>query len=166
MPENVAHPTGARVEKFFAELFAKAVRIRLQEQHQRGPKLYSWRTPEAERIGNGKARAPWEFGAKISLVTISKRSKGGQFVLHAKASPGASYDGHMLKEVLAGTIALTGRDVERSGEAAVAVVTATIPQRSLRAATRTDPAPATSAPRAPDASTRSATARARAACAG
>jgi len=104
----------ARLEAVFAEPLSKAVQIRFQDQHQRGRKLYSWRAPEVECIGKGKARTPWEFGVKVSLVTTNKRCKGGQFVLHAKALPGAPYDGHTLKDVLAGTIALTGRDIERA----------------------------------------------------
>jgi IS5 family transposase len=98
----------------FAEPLSKAVRIRLQDQHQRGPKLYSWRAPEVECIGKGKARQPYELGVKVSIVTTNRRSKGGQFVLHAKAPPGAPYDGHTLKEVLAETSALTGRKIERA----------------------------------------------------
>lgn len=103
-----------RLKVVFAEPLSKAVRIRLQDQHQRGPKLYSWHAPEVECIGKGKARTPWEFGVKVSLVTTNKRCKGGQFVLHAKALPGAPYDGHTLKEVLAETTALTGREIERA----------------------------------------------------
>ena len=88
--------------------------LRLQEQHQRGPKLYSWHAPEVECIGKGKPQTPWEFGVKVSLVTTNKRCKGGQVVLHAKALPGAPYDGHTLKAVLAETSALTGREIERA----------------------------------------------------
>jgi IS5 family transposase len=103
-----------RLEAVFAEPLSKAVRIRLQDQHQRGPKLYSWHAPEVECIGKGKARQPYEFGVKVSVVTTNRRCKGGQFVLHAKALPGAPYDGHTLKEVLAETTALTGREIERA----------------------------------------------------
>lgn len=76
------------LEAVFAEPLSKAVRIRLQDQHQRGPKLYSRHVPEVECIGKGKARQPWEFGVKVSVVTTHRRCKGGQFVLHAKALPG------------------------------------------------------------------------------
>lgn len=102
-----------RLEAAFAEPLSKAARIRLQDQHERGPKLYSWHAPEVECIGKGKAHKPWEFGVKVSLVTTNKRCKGGQFVLHAKALPGAPYDGHTLKDVLAETAALSGREIER-----------------------------------------------------
>ena len=97
----------------FAIPLTKARQIRGQKQRQRGWKLYSWHAPETECIGKGKARAPYEFGVKVSLTTTNKRCKGGQFILHAKALPGNPYDGHTLKEVIAETEALTGREIER-----------------------------------------------------
>jgi len=33
--------------------------------------------------------------AKVSVATTVHRSKGGQFVAHVKALPGAPYDGHI-----------------------------------------------------------------------
>ncbi len=62
----------------------------------------------------GKARAPYEFGVKVSLTTTNKRCKGGQFILPAKALPGNPYDGHTLKQVIEETEALTGRRIERA----------------------------------------------------
>ncbi len=46
-------------------------------------------------------------------VLDAKRGNGGQFILHAKARPGNSYDSHTLREVLEETQALTGREIER-----------------------------------------------------
>ena len=43
---------------------------------------------------------PCEFGVKISLATTLHRSKGGQFIAHAKALPGNPYDGHTLAAVI------------------------------------------------------------------
>jgi IS5 family transposase len=102
----------ALVEVFSGPL-TKARQIRSQKQRQRGWKLYSWHAPETECIGKGKARAPYEFGVKVSLTTTNKRCKGGQFILHAKALPGNPFDGHTLKEVITETQALTGREIER-----------------------------------------------------
>lgn len=101
------------LEALFADALMKARQIRSQKQRQRGWKLYSWHASETECIGKGKARAPYEFGVKVSLTTTNKRAKGGQFILHAKALPGNPYDGHTLREVLAETEALTGREIER-----------------------------------------------------
>jgi len=92
----------------------KARQIRAQKPRQRGWKLYSWHAPETECIGKGKARAPYEFGVKVSLTTTNKRCKGGQFILHAKALPGNPYDGHTLDSVITQTQALTGREIERA----------------------------------------------------
>ena len=97
----------------FAVPLIKASQIRGQKQRQRGWKLYSWHAPETECIGKGKAAKPYEFGVKVSLTTTNRRCKGGQFILHAKALPGTPYDGHTLKEVLAETEDLTGREIER-----------------------------------------------------
>ncbi len=98
----------------FAGALSKASQIRRQKPRQRGWKLYSWHAPETECIGKGKARTPYEFGVKVSLTTTNKRCKGSQFILHAKALPGNPYDGHTLKEVIAETEALTGREIERA----------------------------------------------------
>jgi IS5 family transposase len=102
------------LREIFAVPLGRASQIRGQKQRQRGWKLYSWHAPETECIGKGKARAPYEFGVKVSLTTTNKRCKGGQFILHAKALPGNPYDGHTLKEVIEETEALTGREIERA----------------------------------------------------
>jgi len=104
----------ADLQEVFAAALGRASQIRRQKPRQRGWKLYSWHAPETECIGKGKARAPYEFGVKVSLTTTNRRAKGGQFILHAKALPGNPYDGHTLKQVIAETEALTGREIERA----------------------------------------------------
>jgi IS5 family transposase len=96
------------LEDRFGPLLALASRIRHQEQRQRGPKVYSLHAPEVECIGKGKARAPYEFGCKVSIATPATAPKGGQFVLHAKALHGNPYDGHTLGPVIADLERLTG----------------------------------------------------------
>src|ERR1700678_3463956 len=88
------------LEAAFAKLLLLARRVREQKQHQRGPKVYSLHAPEVECIGKGKAHRPYEFGVKVSLATTLNRSKGGQFIAHAKALPGNPYDGHTLATVI------------------------------------------------------------------
>jgi IS5 family transposase len=78
----------AELQERFAPLLDLAYRVRHQEQRQRGPKVYSLHAPEVECIGKGKARSPYEFGCKVSVVTPVTAPKGGQFVLHAKALHG------------------------------------------------------------------------------
>ena len=88
------------LEALFAHELTLALRVREQRQHQRGRKVYSLHAPEVECIGKGKAHRPYEFGVKVSLATTLNRSKGGQFIAHAKALPGDPYDGHTLAAVI------------------------------------------------------------------
>ncbi len=102
------------VEAVFESLLSRASQIRSQRQRQRGWKLYSFHAPEVECIGKDKARAPYEFGVKVSIVTTSACAPGGQFVLHAKALPGNPYDGHTLRAAIEDTQRLTGRQIGRA----------------------------------------------------
>jgi transposase, IS5 family len=101
------------LEDRFGPLLDLALRVRHQEQRQRGPKVYSLHAPEVECIGKGKARSPYEFGCKVSIVTPATAPKGGQFVLHAKALHGNPYDGHTLAPVIVDLEKLTGVAVRR-----------------------------------------------------
>jgi IS5 family transposase len=79
----VIRDVGRRIEgnDVLQEVLAKpmslARRVRDQDRHQRGPKVYSLHAPEVECIGKGKAHRPYEFGVKVSVVTPLKRSSGG-----------------------------------------------------------------------------------------
>jgi IS5 family transposase len=97
----------------FAPLLSLALRVRHQDQHQRGSKVYSLHAPEVECIGRGKARAAYEFGCKVSVITPVTKPTGGQFVLHAKALHGNPFDGHTLGSVTADLEKLTGVKVRR-----------------------------------------------------
>ncbi|WP_316980294.1 IS5 family transposase [Shumkonia mesophila] len=103
----------AELEAAFAVPLGKALQIRGQRQNQRGWKLYSWHAPEVECIGKGKARTPYEFGCKVSIVTPVTAPKGGQFVLHAKALHGNPFDGHTLGPIVADLAELTGVEPKR-----------------------------------------------------
>jgi IS5 family transposase len=102
-----------KLQAIFATPLARADQLRRQKQRQRGWKLYSLHAPEVECIGKGKARAPYEFGCKVSIATPVTKPKGGQFVLHAKALHGNPYDGHTLGPVIAQMEALTGVQARR-----------------------------------------------------
>ena len=97
------------LEEAFTWPLTRARQIRTQQQRQRGFKFYSFHAPEVECIGKGKARAPYEFGVKVSITTTNARAPGGQFVLHAAALPGNPYGGHTLKQAVEGAERLTGR---------------------------------------------------------
>jgi len=83
----------SNLKPVFAKLLHLAGRVIEQRKRQQGKKVYSLHAPEVECIGKGKAHRPYEFGVKVSVATTLKRSKGGQFALHAKALPGNPYDG-------------------------------------------------------------------------
>ena len=102
-----------RLRDRLAVPLSRAEQVHRQRQRQRGWKLYSLHAPEVECIGKGKARAPYEFGCKVSIATPVTKPKGGQFVLHAKALHGNPYDGHTLGPVIADMEALTGVEVQR-----------------------------------------------------
>jgi transposase, IS5 family len=97
----------------FSPLLDRARRMRMQDHRQRGHKIYSLHAPEVECIGKGKARAPYEFGCKVSVTTPVTQPKGGQFVLHAKALHGNPFDGHTLGPVLADMTRLLGIEPRR-----------------------------------------------------
>ena len=101
------------LKEIFAIPLTRADQVRRQKQRQRGWKLYSLHAPEVECIGKGKARAPYEFGCKVSIATPVAKPKGGPFGLHAQALHGNPYDGHTLGPVVAEMEALTGVEVRR-----------------------------------------------------
>ena len=88
------------LSQMFSAALHQARTVLGQQQRQKGDKIYSLHAPEVECIGKGKAHKPYEFGVKVSVATTLKRSKGGQFALHAKALPGKPYDGHTLATVI------------------------------------------------------------------
>ena len=90
-----------------SERQAKRLEIALSKawciaQQRRGDPgyLYSWHATEVECISKGKARAPYQFGCKVSLATNLHPAKGGHFLLHAQALHGNPYDGHTLQAAL------------------------------------------------------------------
>jgi IS5 family transposase len=88
-------------------LLERAERIRTQQRNTKN-KLYALHAPEAECISKGKARNPYEFGVKVSLVVTHKRG----LMVGARSFPGNPYDGHVLSAQLEQTANLlqdTGR---------------------------------------------------------
>jgi IS5 family transposase len=90
-----------------------AGRVLEQKRGQRGRKVYSIHAPEVECIGKGKAHKPYEFGVKVSVATPVAASRGGQFVLAAKALPGNPYDGHTLSTVIPHVEKIIGNEIKR-----------------------------------------------------
>ncbi len=88
-------------------LLERAERIRTQQRNTKN-KLYALHAPEAECISKGKARNPYKFGVKVSLVVTHQRG----LMVGARSFPGNPYDGHVLSAQLEQTTNLlqdTGR---------------------------------------------------------
>jgi len=81
---------GARLSRLNT-LLERAERIRTQQPKDKN-KLYALHAPEAECIGKGKARKPYEFGVKASIALTHKSG----LIVGARTFPGNPYDGHIL----------------------------------------------------------------------
>jgi transposase, IS5 family len=99
----------ADLEAAFASQLMLARRVHAQNKNLRRVKgapegadlrVFSLHAPEVECIGKGKPHKPYEFGVKVSVATTLTHSKGGQFIVHAKALPGKPYDGHTLGTII------------------------------------------------------------------
>ncbi len=90
-----------------------ASRVLHQKPRDTGYKVYSLHAPEVVCIGKGKAHKPYEFGVKVSVATTEKRSRGGQFAVHAMALPGRPYDGHTLETIIPAIEETTGATLKR-----------------------------------------------------
>ena len=100
-------PCSPKALSDLATLMARAERIRTQQRHTKN-KLYAMHAPEVECISKGKARNPYEFGVKVSLVVTHKQG----LMVGARSFPGNPYDGHVLSAQLEQTANLlqdTGR---------------------------------------------------------
>ena len=86
----------------------RAERIRTQQRNSKN-KLYALHAPEVECISKGKARNPYEFGVKVSLVVTHKQG----LMVGARSFPGNPYDGHVLSAQLEQTSNLL-QDLGRS----------------------------------------------------
>ena len=76
-------------------LLERAERIRRQQPKDK-KKLYALHAPEVECISKGKARKPYEFEVKASIVVTHKSG----LMVGARTFPGNPYDGHLLSAQL------------------------------------------------------------------
>lgn len=67
-------------------------------------KLYALHAPEVECIAKGKARTPYEFGAKVSVAVTANEG----LVVGMRSTPGNPYDGHAADSQLEQVSILTG----------------------------------------------------------
>ena len=83
------------LEGRFARLLGLVERLMAQKPKDKD-KLYALHAPEVVCIAKGKARTPYEFGAKIGIAVTNREG----LVLAAKAFTGNPYDGHTLAATL------------------------------------------------------------------
>lgn len=75
------------------ELLVLAKRLKAQQKNSKD-KVYAIHSPEVACIAEGKARNPYEFGAKVSIAVTAKDS----WVVGARTFKGNPYHGHTLFE--------------------------------------------------------------------
>jgi transposase, IS5 family len=98
----------AALEAKFARLLGLVERLMAQKPKDKD-KLYALHAPEVVCIAKGKARTPYEFGAKVGIAVTNREG----LVLAAKAFAGNPYDGHTLAETLDQATSVSGVTPER-----------------------------------------------------
>jgi IS5 family transposase len=98
----------AALEAKFAQLLGLVERL-LAQQPKDKDKLYALHAPEVVCIAKGKARTPYEFGAKIGIAVTNREG----LVLAAKAFAGNPYDGHTLAATLDQATSVSSVEPER-----------------------------------------------------
>jgi transposase, IS5 family len=96
------------LEGKFARLLGLVERLMAQKPKDKD-KLYALHAPEVVCIAKGKARTPYEFGAKVGIAVTNREG----LVLAAKAFAGNPYDGHTLAETLDQATSVSGVTPER-----------------------------------------------------
>jgi IS5 family transposase len=98
----------AALESKFARLLGLVERL-LTQQPKDKDKLYALHAPEVVCIAKGKARTPYEFGAKVGIAVTNREG----LVLAARAFTGNPYDGHTLVATLDQATSVSGVAPER-----------------------------------------------------
>lgn len=98
----------AAQEARFARLLGLVERLLAQRPKDKN-KLYCLHAPEVVCIAKGKARTPYEFGAKVGIAATNREG----LILAAKAFEGNPYDGHTLQATVDQAAAVGGVDPER-----------------------------------------------------
>jgi len=92
----------------FARLLGLVERLLAQKTKDKN-KLYALHAPEVACIAKGKARTPYEFGAKVGIASTNREG----LVLAAKSFAGNPYDGHTLNDTVAQAAQMSGVEAER-----------------------------------------------------
>jgi len=92
----------------FAHLLGLIERLLAQTPKDKN-KIYALHAPEVVCLAKGKARAPYEFGAKIGIAVTNREG----LVLAAKAFEGNPYDGRTLEATIDRAVVVGGVEPER-----------------------------------------------------
>lgn len=84
------------------QLLQLAKKLHAQQKKSKD-KIYAIHAPEVACIAKGKAKNPYEFGAKVSMATTAKDN----WVVGARTFKGNPYDGHTLFEAFDQVKAIT-----------------------------------------------------------
>ncbi len=93
----------------FKALLDISKKLLAQEKKSKN-KVYSLHEPHISCISKGKARTPYEFGSKVSLVISHKQG----FVLSSQGLANNPYDGHTLAEALAKGAKTSGVSIKQA----------------------------------------------------
>ena len=96
------------LESRFARLIGLVERLLAQKPKDKN-KLYSLHAPEVVCLAKGKARTPYEFGAKVGIATTNREG----LVLAAMAFEDNPYDGHTLDQTVSQAVKIGGVDPDR-----------------------------------------------------
>lgn len=99
----------ASQKEIFADLLNLSKRLLAQTKSSKD-KVYSLHAPHVYCIAKGKARQPYEFGTKVSLVVSHKQG----LALGALALETPAYDGHTLEPALEQACRLSGRPISQA----------------------------------------------------
>lgn len=91
--ERKAHDRNTTLTAKISELLALAKRLRAQQKNSKD-KVYAIHASEVACIAKGKARNPYELGAKASIAVTANYS----WVVGARTFKGNPYDGQTLEE--------------------------------------------------------------------
>jgi len=97
------------LEDRLARLLGLVERLLAQKPKDKD-KLYSLHAPEVVCISKGKARTPYEFGAKVGIATTNREG----LVLASVAFERTPYDGHTLDHTVAQAVEIGGIDYLRT----------------------------------------------------
>ena len=103
---------------------ANRVLVREASAHRRRRLIACDRNEEEECIGKGKARAPYEFGCKVSIATPATAPKGGQFVLHMPR-PCTAIPMTAIRSVLSSPISKSSQELLPAASMATRAIAAT-----------------------------------------